>query len=271
MAATIRPLIDAFRPALSRPASTLLMAAGLAIVTAGTAWSQAIVQAPIRIAQDGPSWNNLTAAQRQALHPLQDDWSEIDADHKQKWLEVGARFPSMTEDERRRVQVRMAEWARLSPIERGRARLNFQQAKQVPAEDRQARWESYQSLSPDQKRELAARAAASVPSRKAASVVAKRPELNLGGAPRPKSNIVPNPAFAAPPRPVAPTVVRAQPGATTSLISKAPAPPAHQQTGLPKIATTPQLVDRATLLPQRGPQAAGVQSAPAASPVLPRR
>lgn len=271
MGTPTRHRLDAPRPAPCRQTSAWVLAAGLAFAAAGGAWSQVVVPAPIRIAQEGPSWNSLTAAQRQALRPLQDDWSEIDADRKQKWLEVVARFPSMSDDERQRVQVRMTEWARLSPLERGRARLNFQQAKQVPSEDRQARWESYQSLSPDRKKELAARAAASVPSRKAESVVAKRPELAVGGAPKPKSNIVPNPAFTAPPRPVAPTVVRAQPGATTSLISKAPTPPAHQQTGLPKIAATPQFIDRATLLPQRGPQAAGVQPAPAASAALPRR
>ena len=58
---------------------------------------------------------------------------------------------------------------------------------------------------------------------------------------------------AAPPRPVAPTVVQAQPGATTTLISKPPAPPPHQQPGLPKIAATPGFVDQATLLPTARP------------------
>ena len=83
--------------------------------------------------------------------------------------------------------------------------------------------------------------------------------------PSPKSNIVPNPAYAAPPKPIAPTVLRAGPGATTTLISKRPAPPSHQQTGLPKIAATPEFVNKSTLLPQRGPQAAGTRSAGAAS------
>ena len=68
---------------------------------------------------------------------------------------------------------------------------------------------------------------------------------------------------AAAPKPVAPTVVQAQPGATTTLISKRPAPPAHQQTGLPKIAATPGFVDKSTLLPQRGPQGAATRSAAA--------
>ncbi len=82
-------------------------------------------------------------------------------------------------------------------------------------------------------------------------------------APQAKSNIVPNPAFASPPKAVAPTVVQARPGATTTLITKRPTPPRHQQTGMPKIAATPEFVNKATLLPQRGPQGAATRSAAA--------
>jgi hypothetical protein len=80
-----------------------------------------------------------------------------------------------------------------------------------------------------------------------------------------KSNIVPNPAYVAPAKPVAPTVVQAQPGVSTTLMSRRPTPPAHQQTGLPKIAATPGFVDKSTLLPQRGPQAAATRSPAGAS------
>jgi len=48
-------------------------------------------------------------------------------------------------------------------------------------------------------------------------------------------------------------------------MSKRPAPPAHQQTGLPKIAATPEFVDRTTLLPQRGAQGAAAKHAAGAS------
>jgi hypothetical protein len=50
-------------------------------------------------------------------------------------------------------------------------------------------------------------------------------------------------------------------GATTNLVSKPPAPPLHQQAGLPKVAATPGFVDNATLLPQRGAQGAAVRAA----------
>jgi hypothetical protein len=57
-------------------------------------------------------------------------------------------------------------------------------------------------------------------------------------------------------KPVAPTIVQAQPGATTTLMTKPALPPAHQHPGQPKIAAKPGQVDRSTLLPQSGPQAA---------------
>jgi hypothetical protein len=90
-----------------------------------------------------------------------------------------------------------------------------------------------------------------------------------GGKPAPelssKRNIVANPSLpAAPVKPVAPTVVQAAPGATTTLVTRQPAPPSHQQAGMPKIAATPGFVDRNTLLPQRGAQSAGVRTAASA-------
>ena len=220
-------------------------------------------------AEAGVTWQELTPAQRRALKPLERDWRLISADQKQKWAELAGRFPALTPDERGRVQARMAEWAQMTPQERGQARINFQEAKTVSPQDRQAQWEAYQALSPEQKRQLAARAAQ--PARpdghppNALLSPQGRAAAN-DGSPAAKTNIVPNPAHAQPPRQVAPTVVQAQPGATTTLINKRPAPPPHQQIGVPKIAATPEFVDRATLLPQRGPQGAATRGAAASEP-----
>jgi Protein of unknown function (DUF3106) len=224
---------------------------------------------PVPAAEQGVRWQDLNPAQKAALKPLERDWSAIDLPRKQKWLELSTRFPRMSADEQARVQARMAEWAKMSPQERGQARLNYQDAKQVPAKDRQARWESYQALSPEQKRQLAARAVPpALPASSSAPVEGSRrpapPSASVGReVPQAKSNLVPNPAFAAPPKQIEPTVTRAGPGATTTLMSKRPTPPSHQQTGLPKIAATPEFVNKATLQPKRGPQAAATRSAKA--------
>lgn len=203
-------------------------------------------------AEQGVRWQDLKPDQQTLLKPLEREWAGIGAQHKRKWIEMSARFPTMQPAEQARIQERMSEWARMTPQQRSQARLNFQEAKQVPATDRQARWNAYQALSPEEKRRLAARA---TPSAGEGKTAARESQA--------KSNIVPNPALTARPKVIAPVVVQAGPGATTSPITKRPAPPVHQQTGLPKIAATPGFVDKATLLPQRGPQGAAVRSASA--------
>ncbi len=197
-----------------------------------------------------PVWASLSKAQQAALAPLQRDWASIEPARKQKWLEVATRFPTMPAAERERVQQRMSEWARMTPTERGQARLQFQESRAFTPADRQARWEEYKALPDDQRRELAQRAkpaaAASAPSLRSSESSAKRNTLQ----PAQQTNA----------KPVAPTLVQAKPGATTSLMSAKPAQTSHQQPGLPKIAATPGFVNPNTLLPRKGPQGAAVQT-----------
>lgn len=260
-------------------------ASGSALVVAcvlGAAWSTLSgAQGPIAAnvgkpatkpaAEQGARWSELKPAQQASLKPLEREWPGIDASRKQKWIELSSRFSRLTPDEQARVQERMTEWARLTPSARGEARLNFQEAKQLPARDRQERWKAYEALSPEQKQHLAARAApAASPAaadggHKAGMPTGRNDKTVRDTAPQAKSNIVPNPKLAAPPKAVAPTVVQARPGATTSLITKRATPPGHQQTGMPKIAATPEFVNKATLLPKRGPQGAATRSAAAAA------
>ncbi|WP_310734521.1 DUF3106 domain-containing protein [Azohydromonas caseinilytica] len=200
------------------------------------------------------SWASLTPAQRATLAPLQREWGSIDPSRQRKWLEIAMRFPRLSPEEQQRVQQRMTEWARMTPEERGRARVQFQETRQLSPEQRQAGWEAYQALPPEEKRELAQRAVPTVPRAGAPA-----------SGPSTKSNIVRVPS--APPvlKPVGPTLMQVAPGATTTSVTRPPAPPLHQQPGLPKMAATPNFVDKNTLLPKRGVQAAPV-SAPAASP-----
>lgn len=203
-----------------------LIVAAIALAAAsGAAWSQAA---------EGPAWSELSASQREALAPLKDGWSSLDGQSKDKWVEVAGRFHGMPPERQRRVQERMAEWSRLSPEERGQARKNFKESRQLPLEERQRRWEAYQAMTPEQRRALSERAG-------------------------PRGDNVPPP-----PRTVSPSSVQAQPGASTTLLSRDAKPPPHQQPGMPKISATPDFVDRSTLLPQRGPQGAGMNKVPPA-------
>ncbi len=235
-----------------------LAVAWLTVVGLGAAAQPARPVAVAAAEVDGPSWASLSAQQRGVLVPLQRDWNTIDAQRKAKWLEVAARFPQMPADERQRVQERMAEWARMTPVERGRARLTFQETKQLTPEQKQQRWDAYQALPDAQRQALAERAEPKAEPRKAtpgkqardASLAAKPPEPARAAASAPLV------------KPVTPTIVQAKPGATTTLMTRPVAPPAHQKPGQPKIATAPDQVNRQTLLPQQGPQAAAAASAP---------
>ncbi len=163
-------------------------------------------------------------------------------------------MPIMTDEERERVRERMAEWARMTPAQRGQARLQFQEARQWTSEDRQARWEAYLALSDDERTALAGQA-------KRSGEAASQPSSRMTAAPmgQTKKNTVTAPTHQlATPKTVGPTVVQIRPGATTQLVSRTNSPPAHHQPGLPKIAATGNFVDPLTLLPKRGPQAAAM-------------
>lgn len=207
----------------------------------------------------GIAWSSLDAPARQALAPLERDWAMMESPQRDKWVEMAQRWPDMSHDQRQRIQARMTVWARLTPAERGQARLRFIQAQRTAGEDRDQRWGDYQALPNDQKKKFAARAA--VPAGSAPNQ-SGRPAGDGGfpfapsDSPTAKSNLVTNPNFSAQPRPIAPMTLKAGPGVSTTLVSKPPTPPAHQQTGLPKITASPGFVDQDTLLPKRGPQGA---------------
>lgn len=252
----------------SRGAKTLrsaMLGASLSLAGSMATWAQPANPASPATASasvgQGPAWADLKPAQREALKPLENDWSGIDSQRKRKWLEIADRYPGMSPKGQARLQNRMTEWVRMTPLERGEARLNYQGLKQLPARDRQASWEAYQALPPQQRRDFAERAA-----RSSGDTVGRHTAPPSGtpsltdkpspGAVQPKSNTVPDPTLAPRPTALGATVVHAQPGTTTTLISKPPAPPEHQRTGMPKIAATPEYIDKKTLLPRTGPQSA---------------
>lgn len=219
-------------------------------------------------------WGDLTSNQKLALAPLQRDWASIDGVRQRKWLELAGRLPSMPADERARIQQRMAQWASLTPTKRAQVRLQFLEVKELRASQRQARWQEYQALSNDEKLALARQARTPAASAPASDRAAARPATKGDTTPdnrlvAGKQNEVRAPEPAAN-RSATATTLQAKPGATTRPLTTPASPPAHHQTGLPKIVATEGFVDPATLLPKRGPQGAAVRSAltgePAAKP-----
>ena len=226
----------------------------------------AVAQATLGSALGGSAgWQQLTPSEQKILMPLRDQWVDIEPLRRQKWRDIAAIYPKLPAEQQERLRSRMAERAKMTPAQRNAARLHFGEVRQVPATERQTRWEAWQQLPEEQRRSIGTQAASTpAPAGTVPAAVRKAPAA--AQAPQVKSNIVATPVRSTP-QPVAPVTVQAGPGASTRPISKAaPTPPRHQPVGLPKIAATPGFVDRTTLLPSRGPQ--GAAAAGAATPVI---
>ena len=102
-----------------------------------------------------PRWSELNASQRQALKPLADVWTNLSELHKRKWLVLSQNFAELSPQEQDKLQERMSDWANLTTRERAQARLHFAEVRQLPNDERRAKWEAYQALSDEQRRKLA--------------------------------------------------------------------------------------------------------------------
>lgn len=192
-----------------------------------------------------PQWNQLTSAQQLLLAPLERDWDRLGPIQRNKWLNAAPLLASLPAPELTRLHARMRDWSRLTPDERRDARIAYQFAKQVDAEQRRAKWEAYQALPPEKRRELAEKAAA----RKRA-LASPPPAASKALSALPKSNIVPSVPKLRTSVAVNGSLIQAHPGASTVLITQAPALPAHQAAGEAKVVADPSLVNPKTLLPK---------------------
>lgn len=155
--------------------------------------------APVRVApptraEAPPTWAELTAQQQQSLAPLASTWRTLRKSHKAKWLALSANYPDMPAGEQARLHSRMREWAALSPQQRTLARLNFVEAQRVAPDDKRAKWEAYQALSPEEKRKLAAGAPAKPAAPPTAMAVQPVPQQKLTRIPKKKPGTPPRAA-----------------------------------------------------------------------------
>jgi hypothetical protein len=149
--ALLQPAAQAQTPS---PASTLTPAAGR--VKAIPSTPKPVAAAP----QSG--WAELTSMQQQSLKPLATSWNGISEAQKRKWLEVSKGYPKLSATDQAVMHSRMNEWVAMTPQQRAAARLNFAKTKELAnkltPEEKKAKWQSYQALSPEEKAKLVAKA-----------------------------------------------------------------------------------------------------------------
>jgi hypothetical protein len=208
------------------------------------ATSSAATPLPSALAS-APTWRELTPSQRRLLAPLEDDWKELSPSQRSKWVNAAPMLATLPEPELSRLHERMRGWSKMSPAERRDARVAFQIAKQVDAEQRQAKWEAYQALPAERRQELADKAAA----RRKAQAAASGHSAKMLSA-QAKSNTVPDAPKLVAPTPVTGSLLQAKPGASTVLITRATLRPSYQAAGKAKVVADPALVDARTLLPK---------------------
>ncbi|MDM0023864.1 DUF3106 domain-containing protein [Variovorax saccharolyticus] len=230
--------------------AALLTLGGLMSAQAQTAAKTAVTK-PVPVAK--PAWRELSSQQQRTLEPLASTWDELNEPHKRKWLAIVRDYEEMSAADKEILNSRMKEWAKLSNRERAQARLNFVDAKRLPADERKAKWEAYQALSDEEKGRLAASAPSAAPG--AAATIRPVPAQKLVPLPAVGSDSQHTPRIQlAPPtvppmasaRPAVPTA----PSAPVSAEAQVPAP-AAPSTPEPSMASSPpvRLTDQPSSAP----------------------
>jgi hypothetical protein len=194
-----------------------------------------------------PLWRELTARQQRALEPLAPHWDSLTEPHKRKWLALSRNYATLPPADQETLHSRMIEWAALSNQQRTQARFNFAEVKQVPLDERKAKWEAYQALSEEEKRKLAERAK---PRPGAAATIRPVPPQKLAPLPAvaPDGQHTPRIQLAPPaPLPVRPQLVapapRPAPAADPAF------PPVSAEAQIPPPSSTPPVEASAAAAP----------------------
>lgn len=148
-------LADTMR-ALNRSVTRWVWGLVLACTSAASSWAQSPVASAPQVNSASSGWQRLSAEEKRALAPLASRWAELSEIQKGKWLAISHNFDQLPAADKAVMHARMTEWVNLSPIQRNQARLNFNTLQNLPRDEKKAKWDEYQSLSPEQKKQLSA-------------------------------------------------------------------------------------------------------------------
>lgn len=213
-----------------RALSAGLVAVGLLVFSspgfsqAAHPFASASAPASAKPVASGPSWAEITPVQQRALAPLASSWNTgMSEAQKHKWLEISRNYSALSPEGQATLNSRMNDWASLSPQQRAQARLNFGKTKelsrQLTPEEKKAKWEAYQALSPEEKQKLAAKSPKPTGAATAIKPVApqKLTILPAQAGIKPASKIMPSP-------PATVTTPAAPPAGQAATVDTGPAP-----------------------------------------------
>lgn len=199
---------------MARIRRLIVLSASLTLAGTLPAQADSVVLPPLPVsvptAAVAPDWNGLTPQQQVILQPLREDWNHFDAKRRLKWIGIANRYPKMSVTEQTRVQIRMKEWASLTPEQREKARKKFLEIQQASPEKRDVlreKWQAYENLPAEEKERLRAARAAAVPG-------------TAGRSQRPPQPAAP-PQFPAPPVVTPPTVPAQAPSNDATTVAPA--------------------------------------------------
>ena len=135
--------MTAFRPNPPRPAPPGFLVLRSMLLCLALCTPSAFAQAQEERAL--PAWEQLSAADREALiAPIRDRWN-ANPDQRARLMHHAQRWQVMTPEERRHVRHGMKRWAHLDPEKRDRARVLFGEMRKMTREQRRelrARWKA---------------------------------------------------------------------------------------------------------------------------------
>ena len=132
----------------SRPGA-LSPVAGVA-ASAPTPATSVAAAVPTRTVVQDPSWQRLSSTQRQALAPLEQVWPTLSEAARRQWLVISSNFQAKPHAIQDRMHARMAQWSKLSSLQRAEARLRYLQTAKLDAQSKRQRWEAYKKTQPGQ-------------------------------------------------------------------------------------------------------------------------
>jgi len=95
-----------------------------------------------------PAWEQLSAADRDALiAPIRERWN-ANPDQRARLMRHAQRWQSMTPEQRRHVRHGMKRWSHLDPEERARARVLYGEMRGMTPEQRKALRARWKAMSP---------------------------------------------------------------------------------------------------------------------------